>query len=500
MKLLGLLDRMMYAVLKTAVPVEEIEIESLTCDSKTVQNNDIFFCIEGTAVDGHDYIEEAWENGANVCVVEKLLRKGKLLHFPEGMTVLLVKDTRAAFSEMAAAYFDYPAERMHVIGVTGTKGKTTVTHMITEMLNASGHKTGRIGTLGIQIGDVHFETKNTTPDAFTIQKYFAKMIEMGCEYAVIEVSSQSMKQKRVEGILFEAAVFTNFAPDHIGTGEHKNVKEYRYYKSLLFKQTKRAIGNLDDMECSYMFHQTDCEKYGYTCMEPKCLAESQKILKAEHIRCMMDEKGPLTRFEVEGQEYLLRLPGIFNVYNILAAMFTLRILGIDPSTDAMKKMISELEVNGRMQRIDTDKNIVCYIDYAHNALSLEQVLTTMKQYEPRHLILVFGCGGNRAKDRRTKMGEVAGRYADLTVITSDNPRNEKPWAIVQDIVSGMKRTEGKYQIIIDRKEAVRYALAKAQNGDVVIIAGKGHETYQEIEGVRYPMSDAELVREAGKTE
>lgn len=494
MKLMELFGEIPYAVLKKKMPVNEQEITSLTCDSKQVKAGMVFFCIEGVNADGHDYIEEAREKGAAVLVVEKLIRKGHLLPFPEGITVLLVEDTRSAFAKASAAYFSYPARFLKVIGVTGTKGKTTVTHMIAELLRKAGHKTGKIGTLGVQIGDEQFETANTTPDAFTIQKYFAKMIDMGCEYAVIEVSSQSMKQKRVEGIWFEATVFTNFAPDHIGPGEHKNLKEYRYYKSLLFKQTKRAIGNLDDQECSYMFRQTECEKYGYTCMDSMAFAEGHRILKAENIFCETDEEGPLTRFEIDGQDYQFRLPGLFNVYNMLAAMLTIRALDI--AVPSVETVISGMEVTGRMQRIYTKKNIVCYVDYAHNALSLKEVLLTMKQYRPKRILLVFGCGGNRSRIRREQMGETAGKYADLTILTSDNPRMEDPLVIIEDIVSGMKKRNGVYRVIPDRMEAVRYALKVAETGDMVIVAGKGHENYQEIAGVRYPMSDADLIRAA----
>lgn len=494
MKLMELFGEIPYAVLKKKMPVNEQEITSLTCDSRQVRSGMVFFCIEGAIADGHDYMEEAREKGAAVCVVEKLVRKGRLLPFPEGITILLVEDTRSAFAKAAATYFSYPARRLKVIGVTGTKGKTTVTYMIAELLEAAGHKTGKIGTLGVQIGEEQFETANTTPDAFTIQKYFAKMIDKGCEYAVIEVSSQSMKQKRVEGILFEAAVFTNFAPDHIGPGEHKNLKEYRYYKSLLFKQTKRAIGNLDDRACSYMFRQTECEKYGYTCMDSMAFAEGHRILKAEKISYEMDESGALTRFEMEGQEYQFRLPGLFNVYNLLAALFTLRTLGI--VVPDIQTTILKMQVNGRMQRIYTKKNIVCYVDYAHNALSLKEVLRTMRLYGARRILLVFGCGGNRSRVRRVQMGEVAGRYADLTILTSDNPRMEDPLAIIEDIVSGMKKSGGTYQVIPDRLEAVCHVLKIAEKGDLVIVAGKGHEKYQEIAGVRYPMSDADLIRAA----
>lgn len=494
MKLLSLFGEIPYAVLKKKMPLDEIEITSLTCNSKDVSPGMIFFCMEGTKADGHDYMEEAKVRGAEVLIVEKMVRGGKLLAFPEEVTILLVEDTRSAFARASAVYFSYPAKKLKVVGVTGTKGKTTVTHMIAALLEGAGHKTGVIGTLGIQIGNEQITTENTTPDAFTIQKYFAKMIEKECEYAVIEVSSQSMKQKRVEGILFEAAVFTNLSPDHIGPGEHKNMKEYRYYKSLLFKQARAVIGNLDDSQCSYMFHQTECEKYGYTCMDSVASSKGRHILKADAISYLIDENGPQTAFTVDGRRYHLRLPGLFNVYNALAALLTIRALG--ETDERAAERLEYLEVNGRMQRILTKKNVACYVDYAHNGESLKEVLQTMRQYHPRRILLAFGCGGGRSKVRRKEMGRVAGTYADITILTSDNPRMEDPMAIIQEILLGIKETEGSYRIIPDRREAVRKILKLAGEGDLVIIAGKGHEDYQEIDGIRYPLSDVELIKMA----
>ena len=494
MNLQKLLEGISYVVLQSQVSIDEIEIHSLSCDSKLIEPKDVFVCIEGTRIDGHDYIEDAYEKGASVCVIEKRRKGRRKIKFPEMMIVILVTDTRITYSRLAAAYFGHPANRLSVIGVTGTKGKTTVSYLLTFLLECAGYKVGRIGTMGIQIGEEHYSTNNTTPDAFTIHKYFAKMEEMGCEFAVIEVSSQSLKQNRVEGIVFDAAIFTNFSPDHIGEGEHKNKKEYRYFKSRLFKQAKCAIGNLDDMECSYMFRQTDCRKYGYTCKDIHAASKTSEVLRAEQICFRMDENGPFTKFIVRGEEYIVRIPGMFNVYNFLAALQTMYALGI--SCEKWKECISSVQIDGRMQRIYNDKNIVCYVDYAHNAMSLTQVLETMRRYHPRRLILVFGCGGNRAKARRSEMGKVAGKLADFTVITSDNPRFEEPTKIVADIVSGIKTTNGRYQIIIDRASAIRYALSKAEADDIVIVAGKGHEDYQEIRGIKYPMSDQKLIEEA----
>ena len=496
MKLQKLFACLQYEVIQTPAPVSEMEVPGIVYDSRKAYAGSMFVCLKGALEDGHAYIDEACAKGAAFVVVEKMVLHGEMLRFPEHVTVLLVKDTREALAYISAAWFGYPAAKLKIIGVTGTKGKTTVMNMIYRILSGTGHKTGLIGTIENIMGDEKISSRNTTPESFTIHEYFAKMVEAGCEYAVIEVSSQGIRQKRIEGIEFLIGVFTNFGEDHIGPGEHASLGEYRYYKSLLFRQCEIGIGNLDDIQCQYMFRRTSCRKYGFTCQGRKDGASH--ILQAEKIHFLMGENGPETRFEVSGISCCLEMPGMFNVYNALAALQTVQCLDID--IHSAKEILAKVQVHGRMERVYTDRNIVCYIDYAHNAMSLQNVLVTLKIYNPRRVILVFGCGGNRAKSRRTEMGETAGRLADLTIITSDNPRFERPERIIADIVEGMKRTEGRYEVISDRREAVSAALKMAENGDVVLIAGKGHETYQEVEGIRYPMDDRELVKEAIKKE
>lgn len=489
MKLQKLTACLEYAVIQTASLPENPEVTGIAYDSRNVMPGNLFVCIQGAKEDGHAYIAEACAKGACFVMVEKMVFHGKMLSLPEHITVLLVKDTREALAYLSAAWFQYPASKLKIIGITGTKGKTTVANMIYRMLEASGHRTGLIGTVENIIGGERCYSANTTPESFTIQEYFAKMVEAGCEYAVMEVSSQGIKQKRIEGIWFAAGVFTNFGEDHIGPGEHSSLGEYRYYKSLLFRQCEKGVGNLDDIQCRYMFCRTTCRKYGFTC---RGNGESiGRILKAEQIQFLMSENGPETRFVAAGREYRLEMPGMFNVYNALAALQTMHSLGVnDP---AIADVLAEMQVRGRMERVFTKKKIACYVDYAHNAMSLRNVMTTLRGYEPGRIILVFGCGGNRAKSRRTEMGETAGRLADLTIITSDNPRFEKPEQIIEDIIEGIERTAGRYLIIPDRREAVKRALGLAEEKDVVLIAGKGHETYQEIEGIRYPMDDRELI-------
>lgn len=491
MKLQKLMSYVQYAVIQEHFPINEIDIHKITCSSAEAERGDMFVCISGEKHDGHAYIEEAYRRGARVFIVERILP------FPENATVLLVNDTRAAFSYLSAAFFDYPAKKLKVIGVTGTKGKTTVAGMIHQMLERTGRPAGLIGTNGIQLGEERIQSKNTTPDAFTIQKYFDKIVRMGYEYAVMEVSSQGLKQKRVEGIPFEIAIFTNFAEDHVGKGEHATLEEYRYYKAQLFMQAKTGIGNIDDPQCRYMFQRCPCEKYGFSCFENvKCkwFCKNDRVMRAENIKFFIQDEVLFTSFEVDGEEYRLRLPGLFNVYNALAAMQTIKCLGIwGPQ---MKEVFEEIQIDGRMEPIYIDKNIACYVDYAHNALSLKEVLRTCRCYGPKRIILVFGCGGNRAKSRRTQMGRVAGAEADVVIVTSDNPRRELPEKIIKDILEGMTDAKAEVHVIIDRKEAIACAVKMAREGDIVLVAGKGHETYQEVNGIRYDMDDRELIRSA----
>lgn len=492
-----LMAHLEYAVIQSYLPLEEVEINGISYDSRTIKEGELFVCLTGNKDDGHSYIEEAYLQGAGVLLVEKLVHQGKMLHFPKNVTVLLVKDSREALAYISAAYFGYPAGKLKVIGITGTKGKTTTACLIHGMLNVAGHKAGLIGTIETVIGKNQIPAKNTTPESFTIHEYFAKMVEAGCEYAVMEVSSQGVKYKRTEGIEFFIGVFTNFGEDHIGPGEHASLEEYRYYKSCLFQQCKIGIGNLDDPQCGYMFRRSTCEKYGFTCKDEilqEGFGREDRILRGRNITFCMEEDGPMTTFQAGGNRFRMGMPGMFNVYNTLAALQTLRCAGVD--IKELREYLRCAHVKGRMQRIFLKKRIACYIDYAHNALSLQNALTTLKLYGPKRILLVFGCGGNRAVSRRLEMGEVAGQLADFTIITSDNPRFEDPQQIIEDILTGIRKTAGRYQVIVDRGEAVAYAIAGAEPGDVVLIAGKGHETYQEIKGVRCHMDDRELVERA----
>ncbi len=461
----------------------DIEISTLVYDSRKAQKDSIFVCIEGTAVDGHDFVPQVLEQGAKVLVVSKEVEA------PQDVTIIKVENTRVALAGLSAAYFDYPADRLKVIGITGTKGKTTTTYMIKSILESAGYKVGLIGTIEAIIGDEVIPANNTTPESYITQQYFAKMLEAGCDIAVMEVSSQGLMMHRCGGFTFEIGIFTNIEPDHISPTEHKDFDDYMHCKGMLFRQCKLGIINGDDAHYEDIIKNHTCqiETYGFNdgldlqATDLKLLKEAGDIGVSYYTKGVMEE------------EIKIDLPGRFSVYNSLAAIAVCRHFQVAFPT--MKKALKEAKVKGRIEKVAASPEFTVMIDYAHNAMSLESLLSTLKEYEPTRLVCVFGCGGNRSKLRRYEMGEVSGRLADLTIITSDNPRFEEPQDIINDIKTGMEKTTGEYVEIIDRKEAIRYAIVNGRPGDVIVIAGKGHEDYQEIKGVKYPMDDRTLVAE-----
>lgn len=495
MKLCQLLHGFSYVVIQKKSFWEEAEITGISFYAQDVKDGNLFVCISGEKEDGHTYINDACLAGAGVFIIEKRTLCGKEIEFPREATVLFVKNTREALAYISAAWFGYPAEKLKIIGITGTKGKTTTAYMIYHLLRAAGKETGLIGTIETRIGKEVIASNNTTPEPFTIQSSFDKMIKMGCEYVVMEVSSQGIKQRRIDGIPFLIGVYTNFEKDHIGIGEHATIEEYRYYKAQLFKRCKIGIGNLDDPECCYMFRQTKCKKYGYTCTNKK-VSPGECILVGENIEMIHTSKGFGTRFIVNGKQFQIGMPGVFNVYNALAALQTINCLKVE--VPEMENVLQSIFVKGRMQRVFEEKNIACYIDYAHNAYSLEKVLKMLRIYRASRILVVFGCGGNRSKERRFQMGKVSGKLADVTIITSDNPRFEEPQAIISDIIEGIESVSGQYFVVEERSKAIKTAFEIASAGDVILIAGKGHEEYQEVKGLRVPMSDYKLAIQAYK--
>ena len=480
MRLDKLLERLDYEVVQGT---DQTEITTLINDSRKAEKGSVFVCISGAVSDGHSYAADVAAKGAAALVVEHNV------DVPEDVTVILVKDTRYALALMSAAYFGYPAEKMKIIGITGTKGKTTTTYMIKSILDGVGHKVGLIGTIEAIIGEKHIPAANTTPESYTIHKYFAEMAEAGCDCVVMEVSSQGLMLHRTAGIPFEIGIFTNLGKDHIGPNEHKDFEDYKRCKGLLFQQCRLGIANVDDKYFEDVFRNATCrvETFGFS-ENADLRAENVKLVSrpgylgvAYHVSGLMD-------FDVE-----IDIPGKFSVYNSLTAIAVCRHFQV--SAEKIKEVLKQAKVKGRIEMIKVSDEFTLMIDYAHNAMSLESLLTTLKEYNPKRLVCLFGCGGNRSRDRRYEMGEVSGRLADLTIITSDNPRFEEPQDIIDDIKIGIGRTDGKYVEICDRKEAIKYAIANGQPGDVIVLAGKGHEDYQEIRGVKHPMDERVLIAE-----
>lgn len=482
MKLKALLQGLHYTVKRGNT---DAEVSEVVYDSRKVTPGCLFICIKGMKFDSHDHAAEVAEKGAGVLVVEKDVE------LPENAeaTVICVENTRYAMAFIAAAWFQHPAEKLKVIGITGTKGKTTTTYLVKSILENAGHKVGLIGTIEIIIGDTHIHANNTTPESYMVQEYFARMVEAGCDTVVMEVSSQGLMLHRTQGFVFDYGIFTNLEPDHIGEGEHASFEDYMACKGLLFKQCKVGIVNGDDAHCDNVIkgHTCKIEKYGFGKENDLCASDLQLVKKPGELGVAFQTTG-LLNMEVE-----VTTPGRFSVYNALTAMAICRHFGV--SEENIKRALLAARVKGRIEMVKVSDEFTLLIDYAHNAMSLESLLKSLREYEPHRLICLFGCGGNRSKLRRYEMGEVSGKLADLTIITSDNPRFEEPQAIIEDIKIGMAKTNGKYVEICDRKEAITYAISHGEPGDIVVLAGKGHEDYQEIKGVKYPMDERDLIRD-----
>lgn len=482
MVLAALLEKLEYELVSGS---EDMQIENVVYDSRKVTEGSLFICIEGGTADGHTFIPDVVKKGAKALIVTKDV--SGLLPADADVTVIRVKDSRYALAFVSAAYFGHPAEKLKVIGITGTKGKTTTTYLVKSILEHAGHKVGLVGTIEAVIGQEHIPANNTTPESYVLQEYFAKMVEAGCDTVVMEVSSQGLMLHRTQGFVFDYGIFTNIEPDHIGPLEHKDFADYMHCKGLLFKQCRVGIVNCDDAHYQDVIRDHKCkiETFGF--------AENADY-RAQDLKLISGAGFLGIDFKARGKVNLdieLHAPGRFSVYNALCAIAICNHFGV--TADEVKEALLQAHVKGRIELVKVSDDFTLMIDYAHNAMALESLLTTLREYKPKRLVCLFGCGGNRSKLRRYEMGEVSGKLADLTVITSDNPRNEEPQAIIDDIKVGISKTDGKYVEIIDRKEAIAYVIRHGQPGDVIVLAGKGHEDYQEIKGKKYPMDERDII-------
>lgn len=478
MKLSQLLSSCKYTVLQGNTDVDIVDV---IYDSRKVTPGCAFVCLKGYNVDGHKFIPDALEKGATALIVEDDVTA------PQDVAVIKVPNTRIALAMMSVEYFSHPADELTTIAITGTKGKTTTVAMIRSILEKAGIKTATIGTLGIVIDNQIYKTNNTTPESYEIQQAMRKMVNEGCKAMVIEASSLGLKWHRTDGITFDYGVFTNFSNDHIGDSEHKDMDEYLFCKSLLFKQCKTGLINRDDevWEKVIADHSCEIETYGFDSDADLVAHDDSLIARPGYIGVHFDTTG------VKELSVDVAIPGRFSVYNALAAISVCR--HFDLTDKDILDGLNEVKVKGRVEAVPVVGDYTILIDYAHNALSMENILTTLKEYKPNRLVTMFGAGGNRPKDRRYEMGEVSGRLSDLSVITEDNSRFEDVMDIIEDIKVGINRTGGKYVVIPNRVDAIRYCIENAQSGDIIVLAGKGHEDYQEIRGVRYHMDEREII-------
>lgn len=457
----------------------ELDIRDISFDSRTTQPGDLFAAVCGYESDGHRFIGAAVERGAAVVLCQKK---------PEvDIPYILVADSRLALSRICCEFFDNPSRELTMIGVTGTNGKTTVTTLIKHMLEQCLHtKVGLIGTNANIIGDEVLHTEHTTPDAYELQKLLRRMVDAGCTHAVMEVSSHSLVLHRVEGIRFRVGIFTNLSQDHLDF--HKTMENYRQAKAILFTVSDRGVINLDDAAADKMLADAKCPCLTYSCGNEKA------GLCATNLQLHADGVEFDARYNGETAHVRLPIPGHFSVENALNALGMVLSLGM-PLADAAKSMATATGVKGRVEVVPTDTDYTVLIDYAHSPDGVENVLKAVRGFAKGRVVALFGCGGDRDRTKRPKMGRIAADLADFCIVTSDNPRTEEPKAIIDDILEGMKESKTPMQVIVDRPAAIHWALEHAQKDDIIVLMGKGHETYQEVNHVKHHMDEREIVAE-----
>lgn len=465
----------------------ELEIKSIENNSKNVKPGSLFIAIKGYDFDGHQFVEEAIQNGA-VALILDISADLKAIKLPKDMTVILTDNSRVALAKVACNFYQNPSRHFKLIGVTGTKGKTTTTYMIKSILEKAGYKVGLIGTIANYVGeDIISESNRTTPESLELQELFYKMAVQKVDYVVMEVSSQSLKLHRVDGSDFDMAVFTNFSKDHISLKEHSDMDDYFNSKLKLFQMCPKGFANSDDFKCErLMYYAKNCDIKTYS-------IDNSSNLIAKDITITNSSVDFKVKLGQRNERVKVNIPGRYSVYNSLAAISVAVSIGVD--TEKIKEGLLEIVIPGRNELVPNEEELTIMIDYAHTAESLENLLNSVKAYTQGKIICVFGCGGDRDKTKRPEMGEVAGRLADFSIVTTDNPRTEKPEDIIADIEEGIAKTKGNYKIVVDRKEAIQEAIDMANKRDIVILAGKGHETYQEINGVKNEFDERKIVKE-----
>ena len=470
------------------------EVTDIYYDSRKVTPGGLFVCIVGTQRDSHDYAADVAAKGAAVLAIQHDLPAEVLAVLPD-VTVVKFESTRYAMALLSTAYFGRPALEMTMVGVTGTKGKTTTTHMIKAVLEAAGHKVGMVGTNGVYYPGHHYDLNNTTPESYELQKILRQLADAGCDACVMEVSSQGIMMDRVAGIHYKVGVFTNLYPDHIGPGEHSSFEEYRSWKGKLFQRCDVGVVNADDPNTEALLEGHTCKLVTYGIHAPKVdyrASEQYRLLRNKE---MLGVEFTLTEPDGHTLDVQVGMPGLFSIYNALATIGVGKVLGLAdaPIHEGLKKAL----VTGRVELVPISHKFTILIDYAHNEAATESLIETLREYNPNRLVGVFGCGGNRSTLRRYGMGEVCAKLADFSILTEDNNRFEKVEDIIADIKTGMAKgnPDAKYVEIPDRLDALHYAIDHAQEGDLIAVIGKGHEAYRDREGVKTPFLERELIEE-----
>ncbi len=463
------------AELGKSISFGEREVTFITDNSAKVSEGCIFICIEGKHFDGHTKAVEALEKGAAAVVVQKDLGLEKQI---------LVENTRSAYAYICAAFYGHPERKLKIIGVTGTNGKTTSCFILKSILDGMGHKTGLIGTVKNIVGDKEYPAALTTPDCYELFGLYNEMVEAGCEYCVMEVSSQALDQRRVDGIHFEAAIFTNLTQDHLDY--HGTFEAYKAAKHMLFENSSIAVVNIDDESAEYMLEGTSCRNVTFSINSDKCDYSAKNIrISASGVKYELLGTGGIGRIH-------FGVPGKFSVYNSMGAAACLVEMGMDFRA-VLDSLVACKGIPGRMEVVPTDTPYTVIIDYAHTPDGLENVLGCVREITEGKVITVFGCGGDRDKTKRPIMGEIAARLSDVAVVTSDNPRSEDPETIIEEIVAGIGKHDSKIIVDSDRTGAIKKALETAQKGDVVVLAGKGQETYQVLASGKIHYDEREVV-------
>ena len=473
MKMLQLLSGLCYTTVNAESLNKNKDIHSISYNSSKCDESSLFVCIKGASADGHSFAKDAYNRGTKVFLCEHKL------DLPNDATQIFVENTKTALAVISSNFYGHPERCIKLIGITGTKGKTSCAYMMAKILNDSGRKTAIIGTCGVDLLDRTIQTANTTPGSLELFGFLRTMCNEGFEYCVMEVSSQAIKLDRIYGLHFEYAIFTNLSEDHIGIGEHKDFREYKECKKKLFTLSDNSIINIDDPYAKEFLKASKSPCYSYSLITDNCDIRADKVLV----------DGLKTSYTIEGIKTSLPFPGSYSVYNALACILCAEKSGVDIQKST--KSLETVVVPGRFQIVNTNRKDVCFIiDYAHNGDSLEKLLSNLKP--KNRLICLFGSVGERTQLRRKELAQAASKYADICILTSDNPNHEPPDNITKEIADYMTTD---YVIINDRKDAIKHAVEISEKGDIVVFAGKGHEKYQLINGVKEPFDEEAIIKE-----